>query len=173
VGRSVGDEAIGAAASMEANCDCDSGHFIGGRSRRARTSCLNVWSATGQTVPIEKPASKASSQIIVALTPPTLNLFFTRALVFCRHGNGRIQATVRLALPAVRGISRSKAIHARLAERSDGSRVRVRLRPPVLEFGMDREASCYSAWLMNGGELLSRADAAVAGGFQKYRLGQC
>ena len=45
MGRSVGGEAIGAAASMEANCDCDSGHFMGGRSRRARTSCLNVWSA--------------------------------------------------------------------------------------------------------------------------------
>jgi hypothetical protein len=93
--------------------------------------------------------SKGTSQIIVALTPSTLNLFFTRALVFCRHGNGRLQAIIRLALPAVRGIGRSKAIDARLTKRSDGSRVRVRLRTPVLEFGMDREASCYSAWLTN------------------------
>jgi hypothetical protein len=116
---------------------------------RAAHLFLHVWSATGQTVPSEKLVSGASGQIIVSLTPPTLNLFFTRALVFCRHGNGRPQATVHLALPAVRGTGRSKAVYARLAERSDGSRIRVRLRPQILEFGMDREASCYPAWLMD------------------------
>jgi hypothetical protein len=31
VGRSVGGEAIGAAASINANCDCDSGGFMGDR----------------------------------------------------------------------------------------------------------------------------------------------
>ena len=41
-------------------------------------------SATRQTVPLEKPVSEASGQIIVSLTPPTRNLFFTRELVFCR-----------------------------------------------------------------------------------------
>jgi hypothetical protein len=44
----------------------------------------SVWSATGQTVPVEALVSEASGQIIVALTPPSLNQFFTRALVFCR-----------------------------------------------------------------------------------------